>query len=566
MEKLTTFGSSKKLYTFITIALGIIIIVCIFIITNVMRERLNTNLLENYKKEELILAESIAKSLQFDIETTKNQLKILATDPVIQNGTADACNNRIKEVLKVANSQLGNVGRVDSSGKFRCSLNAALIGTTASNLGPYITTIFNDPEHNPVMSRAITVPNVTGYLAALHVPVYTNAGTFDGTIGGAIYFNTIQEKYLADVAFARRGYVVLIDDDGTILYHPKKENIGKNIILLVQANNNDTQPFVEMIEESKKGNSGTITYHSTTDGQKVAAYKPVYVVPGRVWVAFVTVPTKDASADLVSLGVDSLLNRIWIIVGAIVLLGVVAFLTFSNRFIFKPIKQVQEMKSDFVSLVSHQLKTPVAQIKGYIENMLDGLTGPINDKQKDYLLDMRNVAEKNGSLIDDLLNVSRIERRMLKVVIEPIHLNALLNDVLEPLRLVAKAKGVDLVEKVIAKDISISGDPVKTKEAIRNIVDNALKFTESGKKVIVSLHDAVSTAVVEITDQGPGVDPDVQKELFEKNRVWSGKVKASGAGLGLYLSKQFIELTGGTITFSTSPGRGTTFTITLKKV
>lgn len=229
------------------------------------------------------------------------------------------------------------------------------------------------------------------------------------------------------------------------------------------------------------------------------------------------------------------------------------------------LEKVDQMKSDFVSLVSHQLKTPVAQVKGYVSNMIDGLTGPINDKQKEYLSDMLNVANKNSQLIDDLLNVSRIERGMLKVTIENLSMATLLKDVVSPLTNVASAKGVVLKTEGLQIDATIKGDPVKTKEAIRNIVDNAIKFTDSGKSVTVKAQDQGNSIQVSVTDEGPGIDPDVQKELFEKNRVWTGKVKAAGAGLGLYLSKQFIELTGGIIKFSTKQGVGTTFVINLPK-
>lgn len=226
--------------------------------------------------------------------------------------------------------------------------------------------------------------------------------------------------------------------------------------------------------------------------------------------------------------------------------------------------EIDEMKTDFVSMVSHQLKTPVAQIKGYISNMLDGLTGHVNKKQQEYLEDMMHVADQNSQLIDDLLNVSRIERGVIKIETKDISVNALINDVISPLERVAKIKGVDLVVSPLTKDVSIEADEGKVLESVRNIVDNAIKFTPKGKKVTLAAKEAKDGVVLQISDQGPGIDKDVQTELFEKERVWSGKVKASGAGLGLYLSKKFITLQGGTIEFKTGP-EGTVFTITLKK-
>lgn len=225
---------------------------------------------------------------------------------------------------------------------------------------------------------------------------------------------------------------------------------------------------------------------------------------------------------------------------------------------------IEQAKSDFVSLTSHQLKTPIAQIKGYIANMIDGLTGELNPKQKEYLSDMLQVANSNSALIDDLLNVSRIERGIIKFEPEKTDLIEIVKRAASPLRNVAADKKVLFTEAYLDKPLIVWADTNKTIEALRNIMDNALKFTNPDKTVSIEVKEINSTPTVIIIDEGPGIDPDVQTELFEKNRVWSGKVKASGAGLGLYLSKQFIELQGGTISYETASGKGTTFIIKFK--
>lgn len=559
--------SKYKIYILIACIVGVVIIIGGYLTTIVIRDRLNENLIDNYAANEETIAGFIAKSLEAEIRATENQLILMAEDPLISDGTKDECVAAIKKDLENTNSKLGNVGRVDKDGVFRCSINTALIGTAASKLGPYITDIFSDPEHTPVMSRVIKAPGATSLLTALHVPVWNQAGVFDGTLGGAIYLTNLQEKYLKDVIFAKRGFVVLVDDDGTILYHKRDELIGAKLDSPAFAEIiGDVNSFQAMIDSVKEGKSGIREYHSNTEETKVAGFAPVEVIPGRTWLVMVTVPVSDIETDLQAIGVHSLLQWIWILLTLVVIISEAIFILLSYRLVFKPLKEIQQMKSDFVSLVSHQLKTPVAQIKGYTENMLDGLTGPLTDKQKEYLTDMIAVANKNSKLIDDLLNISRIERGMLKTTIEPINFPLLITDVLDPLRTVAEKKGVVLSSTIPKEPIMISGDPVKTREALRNIVDNAIKFTERGRMVEVKAEDEGAVARVSVRDEGPGVDPDVQKELFEKNRVWSGKVKASGAGLGLYLSKQFIELTGGTITFSTKLGEGTTFVIKLPKI
>jgi signal transduction histidine kinase len=555
--------SKYKSYIFLAVAFGVIVIVSTYLTTRVIQSRLNHNLIANYENYEQVGSNLIASTLEAEIKSLIAQLIIMSEYPEIKSGGVN-CAPHIRDLLAKTGSRLGNVGRVDANGVFVCSLNAALVGRKAAELGSYITDIFNDPEHHTVMSRAIIVPNVEGYVTAVHIPVWTPDGKFDGTLGGAIYLKDLEEKYLRDFTFAQRGFVILLDDDGTILYHNDSRLIGTNVNSPTFAEIvGDEKAFNYILDEAKLAKSGVFEYQHNTEGLKVAGYHPVEVVPGRTWMVLVTMPVGDVAQELSGIGVNNLLRFVWMLCALIVVLTCMGFILAMQKFVFKPIQEVQEMKSDFVSLVSHQLKTPVAQIKGYTENMLDGLTGPLTDKQREYLSDMLNVAGKNSNLIDDLLNVSRIERRMLKVNVVSLAFVPLINDVLSPLRDVAKKKGVELVERLSNDSVSVQGDDVKTREALRNIVDNAIKFTDQGKRVTVETVREGDYMKVSISDEGPGVDPDVQTEIFEKNRVWAGKVKSSGAGLGLYLSKQFLELTGGSIAFATAPGKGTTFTVKL---
>lgn len=228
-------------------------------------------------------------------------------------------------------------------------------------------------------------------------------------------------------------------------------------------------------------------------------------------------------------------------------------------------RKVEEMKSDFVSMASHQLKTPSAQIKGFVDNMLSGLTGPLNEKQKDYLKDMFTVAERNSRLIDDLLNVSRLERGMIKADIKNAQIKKIIKLALFSLKGFAKEKDVILKESYLAEDLYVMADFDKSVEIIRNIVHNAIKFTKASSTVIISVHKDKDSVVVSVKDEGDGISIEDQKTLFSKEKVLGGRVKSSGAGLGLYLAKQFIDLQGGKIDFDTKPGEGTTFLIYFKQ-
>ena len=228
-------------------------------------------------------------------------------------------------------------------------------------------------------------------------------------------------------------------------------------------------------------------------------------------------------------------------------------------------RKVEEMKSDFVSMASHQLKTPSAQIKGFADNMLSGLTGPLNEKQKEYLRDMLSIADRNSKLIDDLLNVSRLERGMVKADIKNVQIKEIIELALSAVKKFAKERDVTLKESYLAEDFYVMADFDKSVEVIRNIVHNAIKFTKTSSTVTISAYKDEEDVVVSVKDEGEGISAEEQKTLFLKEKVLGGRVKSSGAGLGLYLAKQFTELQGGKINFDTEPGKGTTFFIYFKQ-
>lgn len=229
------------------------------------------------------------------------------------------------------------------------------------------------------------------------------------------------------------------------------------------------------------------------------------------------------------------------------------------------VEKIAEMKSDFVSMASHQLKTPSAQIKGFIDNMLSGLTGPLNKKQKEYLNDMFFVADRNSKLIDDLLNVSRLERGMIEADIKNVQIKKILKLALSSLRNIAKKNKVKIKEIYSEKELYVLADFDKSVEIIRNVIHNAIKFTKPSTFVIIKTYKDKDNVVVSIKDEGEGITPENQKTLFNKEKVLGGKVRSSGAGLGLYLAKKFTDLQGGKITFETKPGSGTTFYIHFKQ-
>jgi two-component system phosphate regulon sensor histidine kinase PhoR len=223
-------------------------------------------------------------------------------------------------------------------------------------------------------------------------------------------------------------------------------------------------------------------------------------------------------------------------------------------------KKMEQYKSDFVALVSHQLKTPVAGIRGYVENMLDGLTGELNDKQKRYLSDMRVLCLRNYRLISDLLNTSMIERGMLSMDIGPTKLSDIVNTVIKDYYGKIEEKGLALkAEGMNGKDIVVLADRDKSIEALANIVNNCTKFTDQGS-ITIRISQDNEYGIVEVRDTGRGMSAEILQELFKRNKILSGgPVAGGGAGLGLYIAKGFMQAQKGDITATSTIGQGSSF-------
>jgi PAS domain S-box-containing protein len=226
-------------------------------------------------------------------------------------------------------------------------------------------------------------------------------------------------------------------------------------------------------------------------------------------------------------------------------------------------KKVDQMKTDFVSLVSHQLKTPVAGVLGCIDNLLSGIAGPITPEQREYLLLMRDISLRNYRNVNDLLNVSRIERGVVEANVKRWNLKRILAQVLRDNRSVFREKGLALKIEGGGRRYEALADRDKLYEAFSNILHNALKFTEYGG-ITVRLLPGDGHCRIEFEDTGPGIPADLQKRLFTRNMVLHGAPDPKrGSGLGLFIAREFMTLQGGDLNATSSPERGSCFRFTI---
>jgi signal transduction histidine kinase len=221
-------------------------------------------------------------------------------------------------------------------------------------------------------------------------------------------------------------------------------------------------------------------------------------------------------------------------------------------------------KSEFLANMSHELRTPLNAIIGFSEVLAQGMFGDINEKQTEYLQDILESGRHLLSLINDILDLSKIEAGRMELEPADFDLPSAIENALVLVRERAIRRGIRLGSTIDQRLGMISGDERKVKQVLLNLLSNALKFTpEEGRiDVAARLHDDV--AEVSVADTGIGIAPTDHDRVFEEFRqVGTADKKAEGTGLGLALSRKFIELHGGTIWVQSELGRGSTFTFTL---
>ena len=221
-------------------------------------------------------------------------------------------------------------------------------------------------------------------------------------------------------------------------------------------------------------------------------------------------------------------------------------------------------KSEFLANMSHELRTPLNAIIGFSEVLVDRMFGELNEKQDEYLKDIFASGQHLLSLINDILDLSKIEAGRMELETTDFDLPSAIDNALILVRERATRRGITLGRTIDEQLGMLRGDERKVKQVLLNLLSNALKFTPEGGRIDVSAHLQDGMAEIAVTDTGVGIAPEDQEAVFEEFRqVGTADKKVEGTGLGLALSRKFIELHGGRIWVKSQVGHGSTFTFTL---
>ncbi len=223
--------------------------------------------------------------------------------------------------------------------------------------------------------------------------------------------------------------------------------------------------------------------------------------------------------------------------------------------------EIDRMKSEFISTVSHELRTPLTSIKGYVDLILDGDTGEINETQKEFLEVVAQNSDRLNNLINDLLDVERIESGKVEMKLKNISLTDTVNTAVKTMEAASEKKGLKLISK-IEKGIELYGDSDRVIQALTNLISNAIKFTKEGE-IAVELKSVSGEPEISVRDTGIGISKADRKKLFEKffraDNEYTKEV--GGTGLGLSIVKTIVEKHGGEIGVESKINEGSTFTI-----
>lgn len=229
------------------------------------------------------------------------------------------------------------------------------------------------------------------------------------------------------------------------------------------------------------------------------------------------------------------------------------------------LKALDKAKDEFISMASHQLRTPLTTIKGYLSMILEGDAGEINTQEKEFLNYAFEGAERMVALISDLLNVSRLSAGRFVIERKPTDLVAVTADEVRQLKTHADAKSLELMfTPPQGKVPLVNLDEGKTRQVIMNFIDNAIYYTKTGG-VYVTLRYESSKVKLQVRDTGIGVPETAKKKLFTKfYRAENAQIaRPDGTGLGLYLAKRVVDGQGGSIIFESKEGQGSTFGFSL---
>ena len=227
--------------------------------------------------------------------------------------------------------------------------------------------------------------------------------------------------------------------------------------------------------------------------------------------------------------------------------------------------EVERLKNEFISTVSHELRTPMTSIKGYTDLLFLGMAGGLTDAQRNFLKIIKSNADRLTALVNDILDISRIETGRMRLTVSSLDLGQIINQAVVSFQGQYQEKGLELIWEEPEGLPDARGDAARVAQVLSNLLANAWQYTPSGGTVVIAVHAVDGFLQTDISDTGIGIAPDDAARIFDRfYRADHPLVReAEGTGLGLSIVRMFVEMLGGQIWVESELGKGTTFSFTL---
>lgn len=387
----------------------------------------------------------------------------------------------------------------------------------------------------------------------LVIGIATPVSGEDGRRLGTLVFEydlTQVTEWIQSIRVGHGGGLYLLDPSGALAAHATAQRDVETLayqraVPLERARDNEffTQRYVDPIAGE----------------EMVATFQPLLIGQG-TWVVVSQQPVRLAFASL-----QRVKWNIGLAGGLLTLLtfGMIVALARTsarNERLNRQLSDANKALQDFASIVSHQLKAPIASMGAVLECVFDGTYGPLPKELEEPLSTLREVNDRNHGLIMDILNMSRIDRGVVSVDLKPVSAQDVMEDAVKHYREPAANQGITVTVQRPSAAILLLADKEKLVEAVGNSVSNALKHTPKGGSITLSVRVQEGKGVIDVTDTGEGMPPELVAKLFSKDQIFGKNTSAeSSAGLGLYIAVGFMKLQNGSIAVASEPGKGTTF-------
>lgn len=378
-----------------------------------------------------------------------------------------------------------------------------------------------------------------------------------------IYIIDEKEGILKPLAVGLKKSLILMDDDITHVYYNGIISTSSTENPLIKATKEG-----KMVEVLKLSSflSPPLNVETAEKTQKSLGIQKFIIHP-------FFMRNKPAGVIIFGLGEDQISYPYWN--DLIIRLPEVVSIAIDNALLYQQIekdndqlKELDRLKDEFVSVASHELRTPMTAIKSYLWMALNKSTKSLDPQVKNEIEIAYNSTERLLKLVTDMLTISRIEGKRLQLQKEEFNFNEISQQVYDILKISAEEKGISFNFNIPEKPITMIGDKEKLREVIQNIIGNALKFTPAKGTISFSISTDEKHLSIEVTNSGSYIPTEELSKLFEKfNRLNIESTNKEGAtvgtGLGLFITKQIVEMHSGTVDVTSDEKDGTTFIINL---